>query len=492
MNIKATSSLNDKLSPMLLADFYKIAHREQYPEKTEVVYSNWTPRSSRIDEIQEVVVFGIQGFIKSYLMDFFENNFFSRPKEEIIKGYVRMLRNTLLIENPDTQHISDLHDLGYLPLEIKALAEGTVAPVRIPVMTIKNTDPRFYWLTNFIETIASCELWQAATSATIARRYKTILSKYAEETGDPGFVQFQGHDFSMRGMAGLQSAMLSGAGHLLSFVGSDTIPAITYLETYYRANIEGELVGTSIPATEHSVMCANGMDETASFRRLLTEVYPKGFVSVVSDTWDLWHVLGTVLPGLKEVIINRDGKLVIRPDSGNPADIICGDEKADGLARKGTVEVLWDTFGGTVNDKGYKVLDPHIGCIYGEAITMQVCESICQRLKAKGFASTNVVYGIGSYTYQYKTRDTFGFSYKSTACVIDGQEKAIFKDPKTDDGLKKSQRGRVRVFSQDGKIQLTDGHSLADTFTDDLLKTVYLNGELLVDQSLADIRGRMN
>ena len=363
------------------------------------------------------------------------------------------------------------------------------------MLTIQNTLPEFYWLTNYIETLASCEMWQATTSATIAYEYKKILSKYAEETGGAQeFVQFQGHDFSMRGMSSLQSAEKSGAGHLLSFVGTDTIPAVVFLENYYNANVEKELVGCSIPATEHSVMCANGMDEFASYSRIIKEVYPNGFVSIVSDTWDLWNVLSNVIAPLKADILARNGKVVIRPDSGDPVKIMCGDASAPqgSLQNKGVIEALWDIFGGTVNSKGYKELDSHIGAIYGDAITLTRCEEICKQLKTKGFASTNAVYGIGSYTYQYNTRDTFGFALKSTLVVINGDEKLIFKDPKTDDGVKKSAKGKVVVYRDvNNTIQMTDGLFLNDGVVNDMLETVFKNGVLIRDETLADIRKRL-
>lgn len=486
--------MNTPLSAMILCDFYKISHREQYPEKTEYVYSTWTPRESRIEGIEQVLIFGHQGFIKEYLIDFFQSHFFSKPKNEVIAAYSRIIKSTLGVEEPPTKHIEELHDLGYLPLSIKSLPEGTLVPIRTPVLTIINTDPRFFWLTNYIETLASSELWMSSTSATIAFQYRKILNKYANETGaDLGFVPFQGHDFSMRGMGGLHSSMLSGLGHLLSFVGTDTIPAIYRAEKYYNANVEKEIIGTSIPATEHSVMCANGQDERTVFKRLLTEVYPNGFLSVVSDTWDFWNIVGNVLPEMKSLIMKRNGKLVIRPDSGDPVKIICGDVESDNIfAKKGLIESLWDIFGGTENEKGFKVLDSHIGAIYGDSITLKRCESICALLKKKGFASTNVVYGIGSYTYQYNTRDTFGFALKSTACVIDGQEFRLFKNPKTDSGVKKSQKGRVAVFQENGKILHKEEYGLKDQIAGDLLQEVFRNGKILVDESLTDIRKRVH
>lgn len=485
--------MKDKLSANLLCDFYKISHRSMYPEGTEVVYSTWTPRTSRMRDVTEVVNFGLQAFIKDKLLSLFNENFFQKPKEEVVNLYRRIIKNTLGIQEPETKHIEELHDLGYLPLLIKALPEGSVVPLRTPVMTIQNTNPKFFWLTNYIETLASCSLWQASTSATIAREFRKILDKACHETtGSTDFVNFQGHDFSMRGMSSLESAIMSGMGHLTQFVGTDTIPAIQGTEIYYNADVEKELIGTSIPATEHSIQCAYGND-VEYYKNMITKVHPSGFVSIVSDGYDFWDVLGRVLPSFKNEILARDGKVVIRPDSGDPVLIVCGDPHAPkgSLQYKGAVEVLWDIFGGTVTPQGYKVLDSHIGLIYGDAITLSRAKEILDVLKSKGFASVNVVFGIGSYSYQYNTRDTFGFALKSTLCVINGKEKPIFKDPKTDDGIKKSHKGRVVVVKESNKYKTLDGLNLTDVVSKDELITVFENGKLLKEYSFSEIRSNL-
>ena len=483
-----------KQQAMLLCDMYKLSHRKQYPEGTELVYSTWTPRDSRNKNITSVVSFGQQKFIKEYLINFFNENFFHTSKRKVVEDYTRIVKNTLGDQNPDTSHIEALHDLQYLPLEIKSIPEGMSVPIRVPMCTIQNTDPRFFWLTNFVETLFSCEMWQATTSATMAREYYTLLKGYADETSStPDFVKFQGHDFSMRGMSSLNSAITSGMGHLLYFNGTDTIPAILGHEEFYNANVEKELVGTSIPASEHSVACANGMDEKATLIRFLDQVYPTGMVSFVSDTWDFWNLVGNILPSIKETIMNRDGKLVIRPDSGDPVKIVIGDETADNeWAKKGLVQSLWEIFGGTTNQKGYKELDSHIGAIYGDSITLELAKAISEGLKTKGFATTNVVYGIGSYTYQYNTRDTFGFALKSTLVKINGDEQMIFKNPKTDNGIKKSQKGAVVVFEDlnTGLLQFQDNLTLAQAndCQNNLLTTIFKNGRLVKETSLKEIR----
>ena len=327
-------------------------------------------------------------------------------------------------------------------------------------------------------------------SATIAKQYRKVLDKYAEETSSmPEFVDWQGHDFSMRGMGGIEAAVTSAAGHLLSFTGSDTIPAIDFFEEYYNASSDTELIAGSVAATEHSVMCMGTTEgEYETFKRLICEVYPKGIVSIVSDSWDLWKVLTDYLPRLKDEIVLREGKVVVRPDSGDPVDIICGNPNGKTeQEKKGAIELLWDVFGGTVNAKGFKELVPQIGAIYGDSITVTRATAICERLKVKGFASTNVVLGIGSFTYQFNTRDTFGFAMKATYGEVNGEGRAIFKDPITDDGTKKSAKGLMKIELVDGQYTLTDEVSWEEEQKGEL-KEVFRDGKLLIDQSLSEIR----
>jgi nicotinamide phosphoribosyltransferase len=481
-----------KTNPFLLTDYYKVGHVFQYPDKTELVYSNLTPRNSRLKDVDEMVFFGMQYFIKEYLIKYFNENFFDQPKDIVITNYKRRINTSLGTGLPTYQHLESLHALGYLPIEIKALPEGSRVPMKVPCITIVNTLPEFYWLTNFLETLLSAIIWQPCTSATIAYTYRKLLNKYAAETGMPKeFVQWQGHDFSFRGMSSLETAILSGMGHLLSFTGTDTIPAIDALEQYYNADADRELIGGSVAATEHSVMCSGSKDgELETFKRLITEVYPGGIVSIVSDTWDLWKVCTEYLPALKAAILNRDGKVVIRPDSGDPVKIICGD--ADGKTipqQKGVVELLWDVFGGTITEQGYKLLDPHIGAIYGDSINLERAAQICDGLKAKGFAS-QVVFGIGSYTYQYNTRDTFGTAMKATYVVIDGEGREIFKNPVTDDGTKRSATGLLSVKKENNHFVLYDKVSWQQEAASEL-KTVFKDGKLIKEFTLAEIRATL-
>jgi len=601
------------MNPLLLTDGYKTSHHQMYPKGTSLVYSNFTPRSNKYAPkgCDKVVSFGQQMIMKQ-IHDTFHNEFFSKPKEEVCDEMKREL-SLYLNTDYDVTHFEDLHDLGYLPIHVKAIEEGTLVPIKIPVLTIYNTRSHFFWLTNYLETIISNLLWKPMTSATIAHQYRKVLTKWQEKTDaeKSWFIDWQGHDFSMRGMDSVDAVISSGLGHLTSFSGTDSLPTIYGARKYYK---ETGFVGGSVNATEHSVMCAGtgqyeallrdgklnslieeyysitnpdfkAIAEYATFKELL-KTYPTGILSIVSDTFDLWKVCIDYLPKLKQDILSRNGKLVIRPDSGNPVDILCGsariieygdyvstlellkewakdtleemvgDNTAHGECgnsttygyfrlndniykisigiywgrydkqyyyidsseviscelitlnpeEKGVIELLWDVFGGTINEQGYKVLDSHIGAIYGDSITIDRADEICKRLEEKGFASTNVVLGIGSFTYQYNTRDTFGFAMKATyveievpefgelldqnlSTVIVGRE--IFKDPITDDGTKKSATGLLHVTKHN-----ENGYMLVDkvsweTEGNGELQTIYKDGKFYNETTLTNIREKL-
>ena len=490
--------------PLHATDFYKTGHIRQYPEGTQYVYSNFTCRDDRYASWlpafeRKTVFFGLQAVIQSILIDLWQTEFFDRPKAEVLRRYRHRMDQALGPGAVETTHIEALHELGYLPLRIKALPEGARVDIKVPLFTIINTDPRFYWLTNYVETQLSAELWKPITSATTAFEYRRYLHNAALETGaDPDAVAFQGHDFSMRGMSGLEDAAKSGAAHLTSFMGTDTITAIDYLETYYQA--EDIFIGGSVPATEHSVMCMGGQDgEIETFRRLITEIYPKGIVSIVSDTWDFWQVITEFTCTLRTEILNREpdqsglAKVVFRPDSGDPVDILCGDPTApeDSPEFKGAVECLWDIFGGQITSTGHRLLNDRVGLIYGDSITLDRARQIVERLKSKGFASTNVVLGIGSFTYQCVTRDTFGTAIKATYGQVNGEPRELFKAPKTDNGSKHSARGLLRVEREKDHYVLYDQQT-PEQEKKGALRPVFEDGRLIHTTSLQEIRDRLS
>lgn len=489
---------------MTLIDGYKTDHRPQYPLGTTRIYSNFTPRGSRVDGVESVTHFGLQYFLMRYLMEEMEE-FFAAPRDEVCARYERRMLSYLGPDNNvGSEHIGALHDLGYMPLEFRAVPEGVRVPLRVPMLTVENTHDDFFWLVNYVESLMSAVLWLPCTSATTAAEMRRLLEFYANFTGSPQeFIDFQSHDFSFRGMCGPDAAALSGAAHLLYFVGTDTIPALDLVEHYYPVE-EGYLVGCSVPATEHSVMCAGGEEsEQETFERLL-DLYPKGILSVVSDTWDLWMVLTEILPSLKDRIMARDGKLVIRPDSGDPVKIICGDPDAPegSPAHKGVIELLWDLFGGTETQgtlppsKRYKLLDSHIGCIYGDSINRDRAALILSGLMKKGFAPANIVFGSGSFTYQYVTRDTFSFAMKATWAKIKGVGRALFKKPVTDTGEKFSAKGRLAVHLDetiddgDGRQLVLIDNATPEQEADSFLRPVWRDGQFLVFEGFETVRAR--
>ncbi|UUZ75450.1 nicotinate phosphoribosyltransferase [Polaromonas sp. P1(28)-13] len=508
-------------------DFYKAGHPSQYPPKTEYVYSNFTARSDTHAKVSvlfdhKAVWFGLQGFVKWFLIDTWNSQFFNKPKAEVIAKYKRRMDTALGADSVPVSHLAALHDLGFLPILIKALPEGSRVNIKVPFFTVQSTMNEFFWLTNYIETVLSDEVWKPTTVATIAFEYRRILDAFVELTGSsPEFADWQNHDFAMRGMSGMHDSASSGAGHLLSNFGTDTVPAIDYLENYYNADAERELIGGSVPATEHAVMCAGGAgegDERETIRRIIQDVYPSGIVSVVSDTWDFWKVITQTALDLKLVILDRkpnplgQAKVVFRPDSGDPVHILCGywddelelittepgkytviatGEVINKAARIGAVECLWGIFGGTLTHKGYRTLHERVGLIYGDSITLDRQYEIFSRLAKKGFSAGNVVLGIGSYTYQLITRDTFGMAMKATYAIVDRVGRELFKDPKTDSGgVKKSAKGLLRVEKVGQDFVLHDMQSFEQEGRG-ALEVVFQDGVLVRDMTLAQVRANV-
>lgn len=503
-----------QINPILTADFYKTGHPAQYPAGLQNLYSNFTPRSNRLSQTgiygqsEGVINFGLQGFIQWFLIDSFNKNFFGVSKESILARY-RDRMTVSIAPDLDFSHIEALHDLGYLPIRIKALPEGSLVNMKVPLFTVTNTIDGFGWLVNYLETAMSAEIWKPCTTATVAFMYREILEKYAKETGSPSdFVLWQGHDFSMRGLSGVHDAMTSASGHLSVFLGTDTPPAIDYIEQFYGGL--NTFVGGSVPASEHSVASSNILSiqngtemsaleaEKAFLKHYATNIYPSGVASYVSDTYDFFGVLTEVVndPEVKVAILNRKenalglAKIVFRPDSGDPLKIICGDYLAlDGTPEwKGALTLLWEAFGGTINTEGYKVLNPRVGLIYGDSITLERAQSILHEMKMQGFASCNIVFGIGSFTYQYCTRDTYGFAMKATNCVVNGVSIPLFKDPKTDSGgTKKSAKGLLRVEKENAEFVLYDQQT-PEQEQQGVLQVVFEDGKLQNFQSIDQIR----
>lgn len=483
-----------KTNPMLLIDYYKAVHAEMLPQKMTKSVSYFTPRMSRIDRWDKVVMFGLQGMIKTYLIDYFNREFFERPFAEVIGEYKRVLDNTLGQNVYGIEKIEKLHRLGYLPIEIMALPEGTRVPVHVPMFGITNTHSEFAWLPQALESLISAESWHPMIAATVGFTYREIVNKYYALTCDDTIERAKALGaFDFRGEECTESAIKAGAGWCMSFLNTATVPVVPYLEQMYDCDCTKEPVAFGSPSTEHAVMCSNFAvdgDEITLLRRLLTEIYPNTSFSVVLDSYDYWHVIDTLLPLLKEEILSHNGCMLMRGDSGDCVEVVTK-----------TVFKLWEEFGGTVNSKGYKVLNPHVKAIYGDSITVQRCEQIYRILMENGFACSNVALGVGSFSFQCIeedgvlkpfTRDTFCSCIKATYCEIDGKPYPIFKDPK-EGGFKKSQKGCCVVFEENGGLQYRDGLSWEEAaVAENLLQTVFKDGVLVKEQSLQEIRNRLH
>lgn len=497
------------LNPLLATDSYKLSHFLMYPEGITYLQSNFTMRGSRMDGITHGVHFGLQAWLKD-LQESWEK-FFAARKKDVVKEY-KDNTETFVAPAFPLGHIEALHDLGYLPLRFSGLPEGSLVPMRVPSITIENTHPDFPWLVNYVESDLSAGIWHPGTVATVAWDIRRVFNKAAKETGGaPEATDFQMHDFSYRGQVNREAAMSSGAAHLLSSLGSDSVPSAAWVNYYYPG--DNGLIAASVPATEHSVMCAGGeANEKETVRWLMNEVVPTGILSIVVDTWDYFRFINETLRELKDEILQRDGKIVIRPDSGDPVDIICGTQRKGKVTEydttgkvvsvetynrivdrtpeeKGSMQILWDIFGGTENEAGFKELDPHIGLIYGDGMYKSRIQDINSRLAKKGFASTNWVAGIGSYSYQMMTRDNLSSAVKATYAIVNGVGRNLFKNPKTDDGTKKSATGKIAVATdpRTGEFKLIE-KAEPWQIENSRIQPVWENGKFIREVSFADVR----
>ena len=480
------------INPMLLIDFYKSVHAEMLPEGINKSVSYFTPRMSRVKKWDKVVMFGLQAFIKTYLIDYFNKYFFEMPFEDVITDYKRVMDATLGEGVYKIEKIEKLHKLGYLPIEVFALPEGSLVPMHIPMFGITNTHDDFAWLPQSLESLISAESWHPMIAATVGHTYRQIVNKYYDLTCDDNIPKAKALGaFDFRGEECTESAIKAGAGWCLSFLNTATVPTIPYLEQMYNCDCTKEPVAFGSPSTEHSVMCSNYAvdgDEATLLRRLLTEIYPNTSFSAVLDSYDYWNVIENVLPEIKDEIMEHNGCMLMRGDSGDCAEVVTK-----------TVFKLWEEFGGTVNSKGYKVLDPHVKAIYGDSITVQRCEEIYKILMKSGFACSNVALGVGSFSFQCIeedgilkpfTRDTFSSCIKATYCEINGEPTPIFKNPK-DGGFKKSQKGCCIVTrNADGEFEYKDGYTWQQASSDgnNCLTTVFKDGVLIKDYTLYEVR----
>lgn len=447
-------------------DSYKATHPYQYPKGTEYVYSYGESRGGRFDN---TLAFGMQYVIKKHLLtpitkadvdraEWFWNAHFG------VKGIFKREMWDHIVDNLG----------GKLPVRICAVAEGTIVPTHNVLWTIENTDPKCWSLTNFLESIL-LQVWASTTVGTYSRECKKIILKYLKETGDESLILFKFHDFGYRGVSSDESAQILGAAHLVNFLGTDTVAGIEMLMSFYNA----EMCGFSIPASEHSTITSWGRENESKAYENMLDLYPTGYVACVSDSWDIDNAVDVIWgQELHDKVIARDGTLVIRPDSGDPVEVTLN-----------VVESLGKRFGYTVNEKGYKVLDPHVRIIQGDGVNIDSIEAILENYKKHGWSADNIAFGAGGKLLQAHDRDEQKFAIKCSAIIINGVETEVYKQPKTDPG-KNSKRGRLRlVKDSSGKIFTLQGGETAEN-VEDLLVPVYENGELLVEYNLEEIRER--
>lgn len=507
------------INTLLLKDFYKACHSEMIPQNMTKSVSYFTPRKSRINMWPKVVNFGLQAFIKEWLIENFNRNFFNKSEEEVINEYIRVLDNTFGKGIYSIEKVQKLHQLGYLPIEIFALPEGVEVPMHVPIFGITNTHPDFAWLGQALESLISAELWYPMITATVGHTYRKIVDKWYKLTVDDNIPHRRAlGNFDFRGDMGVDASLKAAGGWLLSFVNTATVPAIPWMEKMYNCNCEKEEVGFGAVSTEHFVMCSNSAYDTIMnpdyeyadidphrerifIKKLLTELYTNTSFSCVSDSYDYWNVVENILPTLKDEILAHNGCMLIRGDSGDCIEVVTK-----------TVFKLWDIFGGTVNSKGYKVLDPHVKALYGDSITVERADKIFYILEENGFAANNVSLGVGSFSQhcimennELKpfTRDTFSMAIKAVYAEFTDKDGHIipmnvYKDPKTDretgEGFKKSQKGCCIVYKEDGEYKYVDECDWlkASSSIYQELKPIFKNGKLLKEDSLNSIRQRLN
>lgn len=452
---------------ILNTDSYKASHYLQYPPKTEIVFSYV---ESRGGEYPYTIFFGLQAFLKEYL---------TKPitQEMIDEAEAFWKVHGEPFNKEGWQYILNTHN-GYLPLRIKAVPEGAAVPNLNALVTIENTDPHCYWLTSYVETSMLRAIWYPTTVATVSHSIKQIIKKYLEQTADPealGGLPFKLHDFGARGVSSFESAGIGGAAHLVNFMGTDTVSGILFAQKYYN---QKDMVAFSVPAAEHSSITSWGREnETAAYRNMFEQFGGKfPIISVVSDSYDIYHAVGKMWgEELKDLVINSGSTLVVRPDSGKPAEVVVK-----------VAEILDAKFGHTVNSKGYRVLN-NVRIIQGDGIDEGSIKDILANLVGAGYSSDNLVFGMGGALLQHSNRDTQKFAYKASAARINGEWIDVFKDPITDT-IKKSKRGRLMLYFDNIHGYYTAQEGGDGDHSWEMLQTVYLNGKITKEYTFTEIR----
>jgi len=456
---------------LLRTDSYKFTHWKQYPPGTERVYSYFESRGGKWPD---VVFFGLQYYLKKYLEGAVVSPAAIEEAEELVG---RHFADRSLFNRPGWEHILKAH-AGRLPVVIHAIPEGTPVPAHNVLMTVENTDPACWWLPNYLETLL-VQVWYGCTVATQSREMKKLILKYLHDTGDPSLIELKLHDFGFRGVSSVETAGVGGAAHLLSFQGTDTFEGIMVARDYY-----GEpMAGFSIPAAEHSTITAWGQaHETEAMRNMLDQ-YPQGTFAVVSDSYDVFAACETIWgETLRDRVLARDGCVVIRADSGDPTTVLAA-------GTPNILAILAAKFGYTINQKGYKVLNPHIRVIQSDGVDFEMLDSILRATQKAGFSADNIAFGSGGGLLQRLNRDTLKFAFKCAAVTVHGQDRDVFKNPVTDHE-KRSKSGRMKLVKAQGLRGPTYQTVKRDQPGEDQLVEVFRDGEILKDWTFSEVRRR--
>lgn len=451
---------------ILLTDSYKVSHHRQYPPGTQNVYSYF---ESRGGVFPETLFFGLQYYLKKYLAGAVVTR---EGIDEAAELFSLHFGDGELFHQAGWELILERHG-GRLPIVIRAVPEGTVAPVSNVLMTVENTDPDCFWLTNYLETLL-VQVWYGSTVATQSRDMKRTLLASLEETGEPSLVDFKLHDFGYRGVSSVETAGVGSAAHLVSFLGTDTLAGILVARDFYGC----PMAGFSIPAAEHSTQNSWGRDhEVEAMRNMLTQ-FPSGPVAVVSDSYDIFNACRNLWGSeLKDLVLKRDGVLVVRPDSGHPPDVVVR-----------VLQLLGEAFGTETNSKGYRVLNSKVRVIQGDGIDREMLSEILAATQSAGWSTDNVAFGSGGGLLQKLNRDTSKYAFKCASVVVDGVERGVFKQPVTDPG-KQSKRGRLGLVRRSGQLVTVSASECGPNEPDELVE-VFRDGKVMAESSFEDVRRR--
>jgi nicotinamide phosphoribosyltransferase len=451
---------------VLQTDSYKFTHWKQYPPGTQYVYSYLESRGGMFEQ---TLFFGLQYYLREYLQGTVV------AEEDVIEARNFVDRHIApgVFNFDGWMHILGKHS-GKLPVIIKAVPEGALVDVQNVLMTIENTDPECYWLPNYLETLL-LKVWYPITVATLSHAIRKVFLAALERSGDPALIDFKLHDFGYRGVSSEETAGIGAAAHLINFKGTDTVAGIRVLQRYYHS---GEMEGFSIPAAEHSTITSWGREnELRAYQNMLTQ-FPSGTVAVVSDSYNVYDACERLWGRLlHDQVLEREGVLEVRPDSGSPREVVLK-----------VLDILGQKFGYHSNSKGYRVLNPKVRVIQGDGVNYWTIQDTLTAMARAGWSADNITFGMGGALLQQLNRDTQKFAFKTSAVTVNGEEHSVYKDP-VEGHDKASKRGRLALHYVNDKWS-TQKLEPRTQYSQDLLRPVFIDGEVLVEQSVAEIRKR--